>query len=49
MPKTSKVKKKVIKNKSKITKKPKAKSIAKAKVVNKGPIKISKTYEPKRN
>tara|TARA_B100000003_G_scaffold207634_1_gene225708 strand:+ start:1317 stop:1841 length:525 start_codon:yes stop_codon:yes gene_type:complete len=47
MPKTSKVKKKVIKNKSKITKKPKAKSIAKAKVVNKGPIKISKNYEPK--
>ena len=47
MPKTSKVKKKVIKNKSKITKKPKAKSITKAKVVNKGPIKISKTYEPK--
>ena len=47
MPKTSKVKKKAIKNKSKITKKPKAKSIAKAKVVNKGPIKISKTYEPK--
>jgi DnaK suppressor protein len=55
MPKTSKVKKKVSKVKTKTIKKPKvktitkpkAKSIAKPKVINKGPIKISKTYEPK--
>ena len=47
MPKTRKVKKKVSKVKSKITKKPKIKSAIKPKEVNKGPIKISKTYEPK--
>ena len=55
MPKTSKVKKKVSKVKTKTIKKPniksiakpKVKSIAKPKVINKGPIKISKTYEPK--
>ena len=55
MPKTSKVKKKVSKVKTKTIKKPKVKSIAKPKVktiakpkvISKGPIKISKTYEPK--
>jgi len=47
MPKTRKVKKKVSKVKSKITKKPKIKSVIKPKEVNKGLIKISKTYEPK--
>jgi DnaK suppressor protein len=47
MPKTSKVKKKVSKVKTKTIKKPKVKTIAKPKVISKGPIKISKTYEPK--
>jgi len=56
MPKTSKVKKKVKKTKSKpiakpkakVTSKPKTKVIAgKLKEAIKGPIKISKTYEPK--
>ena len=44
MPKTTKVKKKVSKVKAT---KPKAKTIAKPKVVTKAPIKISKTYVPK--
>ena len=39
MPKTTKVKKKVTK--------PKTKSSAKPKQISKGPIKISKTYVPK--
>ena len=49
MPKTSKVKKKVSKTKTKIVSKPKpkAKAISKVKEVSKGPIKISKTYIPK--
>ena len=47
MPKTSKVKKKVTKSKSKVIKKSKSKSIFKSKVIKKGPIKISKSYEPK--
>ena len=47
MPKTSKLKKKVTKAKSKTISKPKIKSASKAKEVNKGPIKISKTYIPK--
>ena len=47
MPKTSKVKKKVSKIKSKTVKKSKPKSVSKHKDANKGPIKISKTYEPK--
>ena len=47
MPKTSKVKKKVTKSKSKVIKKSKTKSIFKSKVIKKGPIKISKSYEPK--
>ena len=47
MPKTSKVKKKGTKVKSKTAKKPKIKSVAKPKEVLKGPIKISKTYIPK--
>ena len=47
MPKTSKVKKKVSNVKPKIAKKSKLKSISKPKDVSKGPIKISKTYEPK--
>ena len=54
--KVSKVKTKTIKKpkvktitkpKVKTIAKPKVKSIAKPKVINKGPIKISKTYEPK--
>ena len=44
MPKTAKAKKKVTKNKTKIVSKPKT---VNAKVVAKGPIKISKTYVPK--
>ena len=44
MPKTSKTKKKVKKVKSKTISKPKPKIVSKAKEVNKGPIKISKTY-----
>ena len=47
MPKTSKVKKKVSKIKTKTVNKPKAKAISKVKEVAKGPIKISKTYMPK--
>jgi len=53
MPKTSKVKKKVTKAKNKTAKKPKPKVVSKPKIVskpkeiNKGPIKISKTYVPK--
>ena len=55
MPKTSKVKKKNTKAKSKTTKKPKIKPISKPKLktssiprqTSKGPIKISKTYMPK--
>ena len=46
MPKTSKVKKKVTKLKSKIVKKSKSKTV-KPKINDKLPIKISKTYEPK--
>ncbi len=49
MPKTSKVKKKVIKTKAKAKSinKPKTKISSKPKEINKGPIKISKTYIPK--
>ena len=47
MPKTNKVKKKVIKVKSKPISKPKVKSVNKTKEINKTPIKISKTYIPK--
>ena len=47
MPKTSKVKKKVVKAKSKKASKPKTKVISKPKEINKGPIKISNTYIPK--
>ena len=53
MPKTRKVKKKVAKVKSKTTIKSKTKAISKPKItskpkeINKGPIKISKTYIPK--
>ena len=55
MPKTSKLKKKVLKPKTKTISKPKAKSISKPKAktfskpkeVAKGPVKISKTYIPK--
>ena len=47
MPKTSKVKKKITKIKSKIINKPKAKAVKKAKVIEKTIIKISKTYTPK--
>ena len=47
MPKTSKAKKKVSKVKTKAVSKPKVKAIIKPKEVNKGPIKISKTYIPK--
>ena len=47
MPKTSKVKKKVAKAKTKKAIKPKTKVISKPKEINKGPIKISKTYIPK--
>ena len=55
MPKTSKVKKKVKKSKIKPALKPKVKALkklqpkasSKPKETNKGPIKISKTYEPK--
>jgi len=49
MPKTSKIKKKVSKIKSKVVKKQKTKSISKPKEANKGLIKISKSYEPKEN
>ena len=49
MPKITKVKKKVSKTKTKVVSKPKAKvkAIGKTKEVNKGPVKISKTYIPK--
>ena len=49
MPKTSKVKKKVTKakTKTKTVTKAKPKTISKPKEINKGPIKISKTYIPK--
>ena len=50
MPKTTKTKKKITKNKTKELKKiPKktVKSISKTKQINKSPIKISKTYTPK--
>ena len=48
MPKTSKLKKKKItKIKSKSVSKPKPKTVTKPKEINKGPIKISKTYIPK--
>ena len=47
MPKTSKTKKKVKKIKSKSISKPKSKVVSKPKEINKGPVKISKTYIPK--
>ena len=47
MPKTSKIKKKVAKVKSKTVSKPKVKVINKSKEINKAPVKISKTYIPK--
>ena len=47
MPKTSKVKKKLTKAKSKTTIKTKTKVVSKPKEISKGPIKISKTYIPK--
>ena len=47
MPKTSKVKKKVKKVKVKSTSKAKPKIVSKPKEINKGPVKISKTYIPK--
>ena len=47
MPKTSKVKKKVTKAKTKTVTKAKPKIISKQKEISKGPIKISKTYIPK--
>ena len=47
MPKTIKVKKKITKVKSKTVKKSKVKAAIKQKTAVKGPIKISKSYEPK--
>ena len=47
MPKTSKVKKKLTKAKSKTTIKTKTKVVSKPKEAAKGPVKISKTYVPK--
>ena len=47
MPKFSKLKKKVSTSKVKKVAKPKLKTTPKLKVINKGPIKISKTYVPK--
>ena len=47
MPKTSKVKKKVTKAKTKTVTKTKPKTISKPKEISKGPVKISKTYIPK--
>ena len=47
MAKTSKVKKKVTKSKTKSVNKTKSKAVIKTKEINKGPIKISKTYIPK--
>ena len=49
MPKTNKVKKKVKKVKAKSIAKLKTKVVAKPKEINKGPVKISKTYIPKDN
>ncbi len=49
MPKTSKVKKKVTKKKLKSNDKIKSKTVSKPKEINKGLIKISKTYIPKDN
>ena len=49
MPKTSKVKKKTSKIKSKAKNKPKSKVISRPKEVFKAPIKISKNYIPKDN
>ena len=49
MPKTSKVKKKITKAKSKISTKTKTKVISKPKETSKGSIKISKSYLPKDN
>ena len=60
MPKTAKAKKKVAKTKAKPISKPKAKvkpinkpkikvAVSKPREINKGPIKISKSYEPKDN
>ena len=46
MPKTSKVKKKVTKAKTKTVTKPKSRVASKSKEISKGPIKISKTYVP---
>jgi DnaK suppressor protein len=46
MPKTIKVKNRVLKSKVKVVK-PKTKSVSKTKVASKVPIKISKTYIPK--
>ena len=47
MVKTSKVKKKVTKSKTKSTHKTKSKAAIKIKEISKNPIKISKTYVPK--
>ena len=47
MAKTSKVKKKIRKVKTKSATKPKTKTSIRTKEINKGPIKISKTYIPK--
>ena len=47
MPKNSKVKKKVIKAKTKTVNKTKPKTVSKSKQIKKDPIKISKTYIPK--
>ena len=47
MPKTSKVKKKVVKSKVKTTTKLKQKPLTKTKELIKNPVKISKTYMPK--
>ena len=49
MPKSTKVKKKVSKTKSKSVSKPKQKTVTKLREINKGPTKISKTYTPKEN
>ncbi len=49
MPKTTKLKKKVSKTKTKTISKTKSKNIIKTKEAIKGPIKISKTYVPKEN
>ena len=47
MPKSSKIKKKIKKTKNKTVSKTKIKVISKQKIIAKGPVKISKTYEPK--